>query len=421
MDFGPDLEDFIRRKREEEDPALAEALAVPADEPDEGPELTDADFAALKPSAPSAAPAAPPSDLSAEYRTASEADAKSAGRATLANLLNRSVDMMRGRPTAPVNLQGGKGSEVANFLMRQKLKGGGAGPLDAAKLDLIRAQIERIKRPTVAKPGEEMADDDLLAEAKNLGIPDSVARLLPKSQLRGIVMSETQRRMAAEARARAEQSPEAKRARALAEEKDRLDREAKRTQIDATKGTAAMRERDNAGAAVMGTDWTLGPRSPLLKDETLKREFIKSSTSAREMRSLAGSLRDMVAQGLGPLSSSEDKTKAASLIARLQLLQKQVDVLGVLSAVDISEFVNPQLRNPTSFDSTWKEWAQLYDPKAQLDQYVASMDNKIRETAAAYDVQPTPTGAFAGINKKGKAAGGVRTFKRIDGKLVEVE
>jgi hypothetical protein len=193
--FDPEMEDWLTRKREEEDPALAEALAVPADEPDTEPDTEPDISGALEalpslpgPVAPSAAPAAP-SSLDAEYRTASEADAKSAGRATLANLLNRSVDMMRGRPTAPVNLLGGKGSEVANFLMRQKLKGGGGRqlhPAQVAKLeadaDLARGRLSVLGRDKDGKPVDPM--DDPNSESSRAYIRTHNRFVAPENQLK---------------------------------------------------------------------------------------------------------------------------------------------------------------------------------------------------------------------------------------------
>lgn len=270
----------------------------------------------------------------------------------------------------------------------------------------------------------EMPDDAMLAQAEAIGVPRDTARMLTKAQLQGLFGSQTQRRIAADEKSKAAQTPEARQAAAMKAESNRLEREAKRAQVDATRQTIASRERENEGATLMGTDWTLGPSSPLRSDETMKRGFLDSATAAREMRSQAGRLKEMIDKGLGPLSSAEDKTRAKSLVARLQLLQKQVDKLGVLSAVDISEFVNPQLLNPTSFDAFLKDKAQLYDAKAQIDQYLGSMEEKIREQASAYDVQPTEKGAWAHLRGGSKAPAGAapsRRFQRVNGKLVEVK
>jgi hypothetical protein len=172
MPFPSDLEEYVRRKREgEEDPALADEFSImesapspPDAEPDTEPDISGVPEAL--PSLPSQpAPAAPAADLGAEYRTASEADAKSAGRATLANLLSRSVDMMRGRPTAPLNLQN-KNSEVANFLLRQKLKGGGAKPMSP----LQNAQMLKI---LAEKALLDPASPNSRAQLKAMGLPDA--------------------------------------------------------------------------------------------------------------------------------------------------------------------------------------------------------------------------------------------------------
>lgn len=265
----------------------------------------------------------------------------------------------------------------------------------------------------------EMPDEAMLSAAEAIGIDRNTASMLTKPQLQGLLGSQAQRRAAEADKERRSSTPEAQADKAAKAEADRLEREAKRAQIDATRSTVEARTRENEGASLMGTDWTLGPTSPLRKDETLKRNFLQSATAAREMKTLAGTLRDMIKGGLGPTSSAEQKTKAASIVSRLQLLQKNVDTLGVLSAVDISEFVNPQLRNPTSFDSAWKDWAGLYDPAAQLDQYMGSMEQKVREQASAYDVQPTEAGKWSHL-RGGKQSGGVRKFQRVNGKLLEV-
>lgn len=157
---------------------------------------------------------------------------------------------------------------------------------------------------------------------------------------------------------------------------------------------AAEKAKQEADAGKMGTDWELGPSSPLAEDPVLKREFLSATAQIRTARELAGKLKGMLKAGLGVTSKAEDLTRAESLVRRLQLIGKEVDKLGVLSAVDITKFVEPQLMNPTDFKAAALEGFGRFDPLAQVDQYLQNIEGKVTEVSKAWDVRPKAGGVF---------------------------
>jgi hypothetical protein len=95
---------------------------------------------------------------------------------------------MRGRPTAPLNLQN-KNSEVANFLLRQKLKGSGLRqlhPSQVAKLEadaaLARGRLSVLGKDKNGKPIDPM--DDPESESSRAYIRTHNRFVAPENQLR---------------------------------------------------------------------------------------------------------------------------------------------------------------------------------------------------------------------------------------------
>lgn len=160
-----------------------------------------------------------------------------------------------------------------------------------------------------------------------------------------------------------------------------------------------------------GNDWEPMPNSPLIDNEPARQKFIDATAGATEARGIASDLKAMVAAGLGPMSSAADKTRAESLVTRLQLIGKTVDALGVLSETDIKKFIEPQLVNPASFTVALKQGFGQFDPAAQLDQYLANINGKISASAKAYALVPRRGGAFASGSSTGKPAASMPTPK----------
>lgn len=427
--LDPRIEDFIQRRSagnvpppESDPPSEPTEEQAPLDSAAESPSLRSTAMDAGRnpyvlragsppdesapPQARQRAPEAPedassgfsPEDL---YRKASEADRKQQRANVLGSNLDRAAAMMLGERVGPLAVE--VPTEVRDYLARLKMSGRALDPTTAARLELLRAQIEKTR---AGKGADEPAPADwgappgtTMKNAIRLGYGRAPKPINPDDEP---ASTEEVEELVAKGfpawggMTKGEYKKAKDRLWGVAENRKTAIAAAGRSVDVAEKKEQSKRDAEKGEArATFGNDWTPDPTSPLLTNETAKQSFLDSMANVTEMEGLADELRSIIKRGVGITSDAKTKTQVRNLVAKMQLKQKDIDKLGVLSVTDISEFMLPQLAEPTGWDATWKQWTGQFDPIAQLDQYLSNIRKQVRNKADRMAVKPTPTGAFA--------------------------